>query len=156
MKNFQLPFDQASGHNMEKTDCSYSPSSTIQDEFSDIAVWDISVCKLNWHFISKSPFPKHLHSVTPSGETARKERKFLADKDARLKTMKWWITTCHVLHVISSVNRFGSNQVLSHDIFDNVITCAGTSNMKNIIEIRYSQSTFPLVLPYEICWLAPC
>lgn len=74
MKNSQLPFDQASEHNMEKTDFfvnSYFPSTKIQDEFLDIAIWGISFCKLNGHFISKSPFPQHLHSVTPSGEAAR-------------------------------------------------------------------------------------
>lgn len=48
---------------------SHFPSTKIQDEFLDIAIWSISFCKLNGDFISKSPFPQH--SVTLSGEAAR-------------------------------------------------------------------------------------
>lgn len=60
---------------------SHFPSTKIQDEFLDIAIWSISFCKLNGDFISKSPFPQH--SVTLSRGSC-KVRKDLVNKDAHL------------------------------------------------------------------------
>lgn len=105
---------------------SYFPSTKTQDEFLDIAVSGILFCKLNGNFISKSHFPQHLHSVTPSGKGKESKQRCLfqnnemMDDDSRYTPLLFSgdrflrFPICHWLW---------SKLVLSHDIFDSVIIC---------------------------------